>query len=312
MTGRSVPDVSARGVGPDLVLPGSARSGTSSLAALLGAHPAIDPGSVKEPNYFSVQHERGPAWFDGLYGPRDPGTVRLDASMTYTYPRFPDALRLLAEEAPQARVVYAVRHPLERMVSHLALRRDHLHNAGARELGEALRSSTDYAGASDYAHWLTELVDAFGAERLLVVPFPVVTGRRREVADQVCRLVGLPPLPVDEQAADLHRNVVTTYRVPGVRQARRLVGKAGLYPAVRRVAGPDRLRRLRNRVTREAEREPVEQALASCSSEQRDLLRSLLGSAQAAVADHLVEQDRRCGLSWAAVWEEECPAGVVS
>lgn len=297
-------------VGPDLVLAGSARSGTSALAAMLGAHPRIDPGAVKEPNYFSLRHDHGPGWYDGLYQPRHLGLVRLDSSMTYTYPSSPGALASLAAEAPHVRVVYAVRHPIERMLSHLALRRDFFHNEVASDLGAALESSPDYAGASDYARWVPELVGRFGADRVLLVPFPVVTGRRQQAVDQVCRLVGLEPVPLDHDVADLHRNAVVRYRVPGVERARRLVGGSGLYPTVRRVVGPHRLRTVRNWVTRDSSRESSTQALASCSPQQHERLQALLTSARAAVAAHLADQDARLGLTWSRAWEQECPTGV--
>src|SRR5919106_479728 len=55
---------SPRSLGPGIVIAGAARSGTSYLAAVLGAHPDIDAGAVKEPNYFSREHERGPGEYD--------------------------------------------------------------------------------------------------------------------------------------------------------------------------------------------------------------------------------------------------------
>ena len=45
--------------GPDLVIAGAARSGTSFLAAQFENHPEIDPGKVKEPNYYSRNLGRG-------------------------------------------------------------------------------------------------------------------------------------------------------------------------------------------------------------------------------------------------------------
>lgn len=298
-------------VGPDLVLAGSARSGTSALAALLGAHPRIDAGAVKEPNYFSLRLDHGSDWYDGLYLPRHPDMVRLDSSMTYTYPTSPHALAALAAAAPHARVVYAVRHPIDRMLSHLALRRDFFRNEAAQDLGAALDGSPDYAGASDYSRWLAELVGRFTTDRVLVVPFSVVTRRRREAVEQVCRLVGLEAVRLDEEVADLHRNAVVTYRLPGVERARRLVGGSGLYPTVRRVVGAHRLRTLRNWVTRDSAREPLVTALASCSPQQRERLQVLMNTAQAAVAGHLAAQDVRLGLTWSEAWHQECPPGAV-
>ena len=81
-----------------MAIVGAARSGTTYLAAQLGAHPCIDPGAVKEPNYYSREFERGRSWYDGLYAPSTPGMYRLDASTSLTFPQFPEALGRLAAD----------------------------------------------------------------------------------------------------------------------------------------------------------------------------------------------------------------------
>lgn len=296
-------------IGPDVVIAGSARSGTSFLASFLGSHPDVDPGAVKEPNYFSREHARGPDWYDRLFEPRRPGLLRLDASMSYTFPHFPDALPALAREAPDAVVLYAVRHPLRRLLSHYHLHREYFRNESAATLGAALGSSDVYRGASDYRHWLQRLGTVVDPERLLVIPFPVITGARDEMVPVICDMTLLDPLPLRDggAAAEDHRNQVVEFRNPGIRRARRLVRRAGLYPAVRRSLGRDRLRRLRSWATRPVATESLDEALTTCSPVQLDLLEDLYESARTAVADVLAAQDERRGLTWARTWTTECP-----
>lgn len=300
-------------IGPDVVIAGSARSGTSFLASLLGGHPDVDPGAVKEPNYFSREFERGPDWYDRLYEPRRPGLLRLDASMSYTFSHFPEALANLARESPDAVAVYAVRHPLRRLLSHYQLHRDYFRNDASPTLGAALAASGGFAGvytgASDYAHWLPRLSELFGADRLAVVPFPVVTGNRDELVDVVCAATGLDPAPLRavEEGPQEHRNQVVQFRSGGVLLGRRLVRRAGLYPALRRTLGSDRLRRLRSWSTRPVETESLAQALSTCSEQQLEELRGLYENARHAAAQVLVAQDARLGLGWAESWSVECP-----
>jgi len=297
------------GVGPDLVIVGAARSGTSFLASWLGAHPDVDACTVKEPNYFSRELARGPGWYDGLFGPRQQGLLRLDASMSYTFAHFPEALDRLAESAPDAYVIYAVRHPVARLLSHVQLHRDYFRNESARTLGEALESSQVYAGASDYATWLPRLERHFGGDRLLVVPFPVVTGGRDELARVLGAATGLTtePLLAEETSSSGHRNEVVEFRGRGVWLGRRLVRRSGLYPTVRSLVGPDRLRRVRAWTTRPVETESLAEALATCAGDQHDRLAQLHASSGAAVASFLVDQDARLGLSWSGAWADECP-----
>ena len=297
------------GMGPDLVIVGAARSGTSSLAALLSQHPQVDACAVKEPNYFSREHSRGPGWYDGLFRQRQHGLLRLDASMSYTFAHYPDALDSLADAAPDAFVVYAVRHPVARLLSHMQLHRDYFRNEVSLSLGEALESSGVYAGASDYGEWLLRLEKLFGPDRLLVVPFPVVTGRRDELVRVLSSATGLSsqPLLSAAETAGRHRNQVVEFKSRAVLVGRRLVRRWGFYPAVRSMLGPERLRRVRDWTTRPVETESLVEALESCGDEQHDRLENLYSSARRAVVTHLKGQDTRLGLSWTEVWAQECP-----
>src|SRR3712207_3518880 len=168
---------------PDIVLAGAARSGTTFLAARLSRHPAIDGGAVKEPDFFSKHLSRGTEWYDGLFTSRKDGLLRLDASMSYTVPQYPEALNQLAAAAPHAFVIYAVRDPLARAVSHYRLLRDYFHVDSHTDFGSALRDNPVYLGTSDYSHWLPQLYGHWPKERVLVAPFAVTT-RGNELPDR--------------------------------------------------------------------------------------------------------------------------------
>src|SRR5687767_7425172 len=128
--------------GPDIVIAGAARSGTSALAAQLSVHPSIDAGKVKEPNYFSRHLDRGEQWYESNFQSRSDSVLRLDASTSYTSPLYPHALERLAAASPEAYVIYAVRQPTERALSHYLLRRTYFHIDDAPTFGDALRTTS--------------------------------------------------------------------------------------------------------------------------------------------------------------------------
>jgi sulfotransferase family protein len=293
--------------GPDLVIAGAARSGTSYLASVLSAHPRIDAGVIKEPNYFSREMRRGPEWYDSLYRPREPGLLRLDASMSYTFPHFPTALQALAQAAPDAFVVYAVREPIARALSHFQLHRLYFKNEAAETFGAALRSNRVYLGTSDYAHWLNTLANHFPTSRFLLAPFSAIIGQTAGVGNLICRLVGLEELPDDTSFAQTHRNEVVEFRHDAIKKARRWVKKRRAYPRLRRAVGTDRLRALRGRLTREAAQQTLEEALQSCDAEQIEQLDALYASARLAVEQALTEQDSRLTLQWRESWAGTVP-----
>ena len=286
---------------PDVVIAGAARSGTSFLAARLSSHPGIDGGAVKEPDFFSKHLERGAEWYDGLYESRRDGLLRLDASMSYTVPQHPHALDRLAEAAPHAYVIYAVRDPLVRAVSHYRLLRDYFGAEEQPDFGSAIRSNPVYLGASDYSKWLPELYARWPEEQVLVAPFAVTT-RGNELPDFVFDQLRLSRVAIDAETAGRHQNEVVTFRNDAVLHLRRIVKRSGAYPFVRRTLGPDRMRRIRARVTRRADSLPPEEALASCTSEQVSEIEALVERSKTAASEVLAKQDARLGLDWNTLW----------
>ncbi len=286
--------------GPDLVLAGAARSGTSSLAAQLGAHPDIDAGKIKESNYFSREFDRGPDWYESLYAERRGGLMRLDASTSYTSPQFPKALSRLAEAAPDVLVIYAVRQPTERALSHYLLRRHYFQNEHASDFGAALDESALYPDTSDYSRWIPALRETFSDERLLVVPFEVITGNAAAVTAEICGHLGLAPPPDTQAHGSLHRNHVVQYRNDLARTAARTLRQSPAYPWLRNLLGAGRTRKFRGLLTRQAQLPSTDEAMASCDATQLEMLRALDRRAGATVREYLRTQDQRLGLSWAS------------
>lgn len=284
--------------GPDLVIAGSARSGTTLLAAQLGVHPRIDPGAVKETNFFSKHYDRGMSWYDEYFtSPRDE-LVRLDASVSYTYPQYPDALPRLAETSPDATVVYVVRDAVSRAISHYSLNRYYFGHESAPDFGAALRDRSFYAEVSDYGLWISRLLDAFPDRNVIVVPFKAVTDVRLEVAEFVCGQVGLGAPPADEEHVQAHQNNVVTFRSDAVRRWTRRLRHSRAYPQVRRLLGPHTVKRIRAVVTKAPDMPTTEQALATCSPAQLQDLEALRVRAAAAVRARVQAQDVMFGLRW--------------
>lgn len=291
--------MAASTLGPDFVIAGAARSGTTSLAGRLGVHPDIDPGRIKESNYFSREFDQGPDWYDALYDDRRDGLLRLDASTSYTSPEFPEALNRLVEASPHVLVIYSVRQPTERALSHYLLRHTFFAIEAATDFGTALEQTTLYEDFSDYERWLHALRSALPPEQILVVPFEMIISTPGEVTGEICRQLGLPALSEGEQAARSQRNDVVQYRSEAARQLARLVRRNRAYPWMRSAVGASRARKARDFLTRKPQLPSLSDALATCSPEQVDRLRRLDEQAGAAARAHLLAQDARLGLSWA-------------
>ena len=165
---------------PNLLVIGAQKCGTTSLHRYLDAHPEIAMSDPKELDFF-VEHEdrprylvdgnwhRGVDWYASHFPDHVP--VRGEASPNYTaYPSVPEVPERAAGIVPDARLVYLVRDPIERIVSH------YLHRVGAsregRPLDEVLADRDDaarYVDRSRYAMQVERWLEHFPGERLLVI-----------------------------------------------------------------------------------------------------------------------------------------------
>lgn len=106
---------------PDFIVIGAMKCGTTTLAAQLGAQPGFFMTDPKEPNYFSDDHifARGPAWYAALFEPAAPSDLRGEASTHYTkLPDLPETLPRMTAALAEVRLVYMIRNPMARLVSH--------------------------------------------------------------------------------------------------------------------------------------------------------------------------------------------------
>jgi hypothetical protein len=192
---------------PNLIVIGAMKCGTSSLHYYLGLHPEISMSSRKELNFFldpaptppagcgdrdrsllgqRSSSSRGLAWYASRFDDRAP--VRGETSVAYSFPWYPGVAERIAGVVPEAKLIYCVRHPIERITSHLAQfrRRD------GRPFAEAVAlPGNPYVEASRYASALVPFLDRFEREQLLVVRQDDLLKRRRDTVAAAFRFLGV-------------------------------------------------------------------------------------------------------------------------
>ncbi len=181
------------GVLPNLVVIGGLKCGTTSLHHYLNLHPSISMSRPKELNFFveELNWELGPAWYGSHF---DPGAaVRGETSPHYTdRPRLDGVADRMRELIPHAYVVYMVRDPVDRMLSH------YLHNVAGgyedRSPEEAFgRWDTAYVDRSRYAFQLEPYLDAYGFDRVHVVSREELKADRTGVMHALFEFLGVDP-----------------------------------------------------------------------------------------------------------------------
>ncbi|MGH1421301.1 MAG: sulfotransferase family protein [Hyphomonas sp.] len=105
---------------PNFFVVGSAKCGTTSLAAALGEHPEVFFSEPKEPNFFAFDrdYQQGLEAYAPLFEAGRGFKARGEGSVVYSHPAQQDiVMPRLLDAVPDAKLIYIVRDPLARMES---------------------------------------------------------------------------------------------------------------------------------------------------------------------------------------------------
>src|SRR4051794_39226328 len=106
---------------PTFYIVGAMKSGTSALHQAVAAHPAVFMSTPKELHFFVEDRNwsRGVEWYADQFAAANGASAVGEASVTYTQMPFRAGVaERIAQLTPNARIIYLVRHPVERMLSH--------------------------------------------------------------------------------------------------------------------------------------------------------------------------------------------------
>ncbi len=186
-------DSGAPGALPNLIVIGAQKCGTSVLHYHLSLHPEVSMSKPKELNFFIEERNwpRGIDWYAAHFDAD--ARVRGEASPNYTaFPQHDGVPGRMAAVVPDAKLIYMVRDPLERIAAHW------VHNYAKRRekgtLAETLvHPNTSYVTRSKYAMQLERFLEHFPKEQILVFQQSELRHKRMETLRQVFEFIGVDP-----------------------------------------------------------------------------------------------------------------------
>ena len=180
--------------GPDFIVIGAMKSGTTTLADQLAAQDGVFVTTPKEPNYFSddAVYAKGPDWYAALFDPAPPSALRGEASTHYTKrPTYPDTVARLHDACPELRLIYMIRNPVERAVSH------YIHEWSERRVGGridlAFAQMPELVDYGRYAYQLDPYLEAFGQAAIHLTSLEQITQDPQAEFARIARFLDLPP-----------------------------------------------------------------------------------------------------------------------
>ncbi|MEM8756816.1 MAG: sulfotransferase [Planctomycetota bacterium] len=228
---------------PSFVIIGAMKCATSTLASQLAAQPGVFVSDPKEPNFFSDDevYARGTGWYVSLFESAAEGDLVGEASTHYTkLPTHPKAAERLREHLPDAKLVYVMRHPIDRLVS------QYVHEWSQKLVGgpidDAVRANEWMIDYGRYAMQLEPWLEAFGPDRVLPVFAERMRAEPQSVLERVCTFLGYVGTPEWRELGDQNVSAARTRKsalrdavvdAPGLKQLRRTLVPKTLRTRVR-------------------------------------------------------------------------------
>lgn len=182
---------------PAFVIAGAMKSATTSLQVQLEQQPGIFMCEPKEPNFFSDddQYAKGMAWYAALFSAAPANDLLGEASTHYTkLPTYPLCVARLHKHLPNTRLVYVMRHPVDRLVSHYM----HEWSLGNVDCGidEAVARHPEMVAYGKYAMQLAPIFDSYSRGAVLPVFFDRLIREPQAELERVCRFIGYTKAPI--------------------------------------------------------------------------------------------------------------------
>ena len=198
---------------PNFIIIGAAKSATTTLATILQRHPEIFISKPKEPKFFGRFHSKGWEWYASRFKEGRSFPLRGEASTLYasrmkSFRRAPDMMR---RTIPDLKLIYIVRHPLERIISqwrHYRGRNPECANFDQLLSNRTLRRLV--VGCSMYYKHLSAYRKFFPDEQIHCMTFEDLLESPRSSLNNMLRFLGAKPrarLLLDEQGNLPRENV---------------------------------------------------------------------------------------------------------
>jgi hypothetical protein len=220
---------------PGFVVIGAMKCATTTLAVQLAAQEGVFISDPKEPNFFSNDeiYANGPAWYESLFDGAKGCSLVGEASTHYTkLPTYPHTIERFRAMLPDARLIYVMRHPIDRVVS------QYMHEWSQRlvsgPIDDELAKNPWIVDYGRYAMQIGPWLDAYGADRVLPVFNERLRAEPQSELERVCAFLGYAGKPVWVDAGDqnvsgqrLRKSPLrdAVLNAPGLKQIRR-----GLVP----------------------------------------------------------------------------------
>ena len=182
------------------------KSGTTSLYKYLSKYPQVRTSSPKETNFFLEENERcDEGWYRNCFEGDVDARAYGEFCPQYTkHPKFSGVPERMHELLPEVKLIYLVRDPIERAIS------QYVHMWAVEGLDNSIDEvlqpvgKSHYLNTSRYYYQITQYLEHYSREDILIIQSEQLRKRREEVLKKVFRFIGVDPAYEDEAFKEEH------------------------------------------------------------------------------------------------------------
>jgi hypothetical protein len=182
---------------PDFLIIGAAKSGTSTLYRYLLSHPQLYLSTIKEPCFFdaNVAWSKGLDWYRSLFADARPDQRCGEASTNYTrWPQVSGVPARIAATLPEVKLIYLMRHPVDRAHSHYVHRYTKEVYPGqpiTKTFEEFVDTDPMCLDSSDYMLQITQYLEYFPREAFLFLLTETLSSDPAGLLQETLRFLGV-------------------------------------------------------------------------------------------------------------------------
>lgn len=181
---------------PDFIIIGAAKCATTTLHNQLGVQSGFFMSDPKEPNFFSNDdnYKNGFQTYLALFNGATLSDLCGESSTHYTnLPTYPQTVNRIKTHVPDAKFIYVMRHPIERLVS------DYVHEWSERkvnnDINEAVRTFPPLIQYSLYSLQIRPYLETFGSEQILALFSENLRHHPQRELERICQFLGYSGQP---------------------------------------------------------------------------------------------------------------------
>lgn len=198
---------------PQIFIVGAMKSGTTTLHRMLDLHPDIFMSGPKEPCFFAGREHLEKIWpeilshpyshdyeaYLSLFSKARKEQLCGESSTAYAkYPIVPGVPARIYNFRPDARILFILRDPVERMISQYwhSVRNDY----ETRQLDELVKIDPQYVAFSKYSMQIEQYLAFFPREQIYVITLESLQDKPNQILSMLFEWLGLQPIDIDHSS----------------------------------------------------------------------------------------------------------------